>query len=142
LSKTAPDDPQVLNSEGAVELAQKKDNVKAAEDFARALKQGSEEPTTFLNLATALQNEGRAQEAEAVLERGVAAYPYSGALVARLAQQYLTGGQTWRARNLVRQYRAIFPEDPLARGAQGVIDRLVSEEPASPGRGATVSPPK
>jgi hypothetical protein len=142
LSKTTPDDPQVLNSEGAVELAEKKDNVKAAEDFARALKQGSEEPTTFLNLATALQNLGRTQEAEAVLERGVAAYPYSGALVARLAQQYLTGGQTWRARNLVRQYRALFPEDPLAREAQSVIDRVISQEPASPGRGATVSPPR
>jgi hypothetical protein len=69
LSKSSPNDPQVLNALGAVALAEKKDNAKAADYFERALKQGSEEPTTFLNLATALQNLGRAQEAEAVLER-------------------------------------------------------------------------
>jgi len=115
LKKTAPDDPVVLNALGAVELAQRKDNVRAADDFARALKQGSEEPTTFLNLATALENLGRAGEAQAVLERGVAAYPYSGPLVARLAQQYFLAGQSWRGRELVKQYRELFPEDPALR---------------------------
>jgi hypothetical protein len=110
LSKTTPGDPQVLNALGAVALAQKKDNAKAADYFERALKQGSEEPSTFLNLAAALENQGQAQEAQAVLERGVAAYPYSGPLVEKLAERYFTGGQTWRAQNLVWQYRALFPE--------------------------------
>ncbi|MGA2673220.1 MAG: hypothetical protein ABSE99_08325 [Terracidiphilus sp.] len=122
LSKSLPDDPRVLNFLGAVELAQNKNNAKAADDFARALKQGSEEPTTFLNLATALDNLHRAPEAEAVLERGVAAYPYCGPLVARLAQHYHFDGQSWRARNLVQQYRANFPEDPALRAVQRQID--------------------
>ena len=122
LSKSSPDDPQVLNSLGAVELAQNGNNAKAADYFARALKQGSEEPTTFLNLATALDSLHQAQNAEAVLERGVAAYPYSGPLVARLAQHYFLGGQSWRARNLIQQYRAIFPEDPALRAVQRQID--------------------
>jgi len=49
----------VLNSLGAVALAEKKDNAGAAKYFALALKEGSEEPTTFMNLATALVNLGR-----------------------------------------------------------------------------------
>jgi len=122
LSRTAPDDPTVLNSLGAVELAQKKDNAKAAEDFARALKLGSEEPTTFLNLATALENLGRANEARAVLERGVAAYPYSGPLVAQLARNYAAGGEAWRARAVVERYRALFPEDPALRDVERYLD--------------------
>jgi len=46
-----------------------------------------------------------------------AAYPYWGPLVARLAQQYLSDGQTWRASVVVHQYRKLFPEDPLVRDA-------------------------
>ena len=141
LSKSTPDDPVVLNALGAVELARKKDNARAAEDFARALKQGSEEPTTFLNLATVLDNLGRAQESETVLERGVAAYPHSGPLVARLAQQYFLGGQVWRARNLVQQYRALFPEDPALREVERRMDAAGNAGgQAVPGRDNPVAP--
>jgi hypothetical protein len=122
LSKSSPNDPQVLNALGAVALAEKKDNAKAADYFERALKQGSEEPTTFLNLATVLENLGRKQEAEVVLERGVAAYPYSGPLVAMLAEQYSAEGETWRAQKLILQYRALFPEDAVVRAAQMQIE--------------------
>lgn len=115
LSRTEADNPVVLESLGAVELAQKKNDAKAAEDFSRALELGADEPTTYLNLATALANLGRAEEAAAVLERGVVAYPYSGPLVARLAEQYLAAGKAWRARIVVEKYRAAFPEDPLVR---------------------------
>jgi hypothetical protein len=142
LSRSEPGNPVVLNAEGAVELAEKKDNAKAADDFARALKQGSEEPTTFLNLATALGNLGRTGEAIAVLERGVAAYPYSGPLVARLAQQYFLAGQAWRARTLVQQYRAMFPEDPLLREVEAKLDATGSAPPTVPGRDNPIAPPK
>jgi hypothetical protein len=143
LSKSAPDNPQVLNSLGAVELAQRKDYAKAAEDFSRALKLGSEEPTTFLNLATALEALGRKQEAEEVLERGVSAYPYSGPLVARLAQQYFLGGKAWRARSLVEQYRTLFPEDPVLRAVQRQIEGPgANPAPGAPVRVPAVAPPK
>jgi len=118
LSKSEPNDPTVLASLGAVALAQTKDNALAARDFALAIKNGSEEPITFLNLATALENLGRAQEAEAILEKGLAAYPYSDQLTARLAQQYAMDGQAARARKLVEQYRALFPEDTMVRGVE------------------------
>jgi tetratricopeptide (TPR) repeat protein len=129
LSKKQPDDPTVLNSLGAVALAEKKDNASAEEYFAHALKEGSEEPTTFMNLATALANLGRGPEAERVLERGVADYPYSGPLTARLAQQYATDGERAKALKLVEHYGAFFPEDPMLRevkehlGAAGMSTR-------------------
>jgi hypothetical protein len=143
LSKSAPDNPAVLNALGIVALAEKKNDAKAADYFSRALKRGAEEPTTFLNLATALGNMGRAEEAQMVLERGVAAYPYSGPVVARLAQSYFLSGQTWRARDLVKQYRAHFPEDPSLRELQTRLDALDSVSPV-PGaeRGTAIVTPK
>jgi hypothetical protein len=141
LSKSAPEDPVVLNSLGAVELAQKKNNARAADYFARALKQGSEEPTTFLNLATALENLGRTDEAEAVLERGVAAYPYSGSLVSQLARQYLINGQVWRARRLVQDYRVLFPEDPALRDVQERLDGAGSADMLNVPNGASTGMP-
>jgi hypothetical protein len=122
LSRTSPNDPTVLNSLGAVALAQKKDNAAAASDFSRALKAGSEDPTTFLNLATALENLGQNQQARQILERGVAAYPWSAPLNARLAEQYAANGEAPRARRLVERFRAVFPEDPLLRGAEKHLD--------------------
>jgi hypothetical protein len=115
LSKTEPDDATVLNSLGAVALAEKKDNAAAETYFARALKQGSEDPTTFMNLATALANLGRGHEAESILERGAAAYPYNGTLTARLAEQYAIDGDGWRARKAVEDFRKIFPGDEPLR---------------------------
>jgi hypothetical protein len=143
VSKTEPDDATVLASLGAVELAQKKDNAKAAQYFARALKNGSEEPIAFLNLATALGNLGRGQQAESVLEKGLAAYPYSGQLTARLAQQYAMDGQVGRARKLVAQYRKIFPEDLAVREVETHLEGTGNAEPSmAPGRSTEVAPPR
>jgi hypothetical protein len=143
LSRTQPDDPTVLNSLGAVALAEKKDNAAAADDFARALKHGSEEPTTFMNLATALANLGRRQQAEGVLERGVAAYPYSGPLTARLSQQYAMDGELGKARKAVEQYRAFLPEDPVVREVEKRLEAAGGVDPLmSPGSKTPLTVPK
>ncbi len=143
VSKTTPDDPMVLNYLGAIALVEKKNNVKAADYFSRALKLGSEDPATFLNLATALHNMGRYPEAESVLERGIAAYPNSGQLVARLAIDYSIDGQGWRAHSILKQYRKLFPEDAAVRDALKQIDGADNNSEA-PGisRGTSVSLPK
>jgi hypothetical protein len=115
VSKTEPDNPTVLASLGAVALAQTKDNAQAARDFALAIRNGSDEPITYLNLATALENLGRGREAEGILEKGLEAYPYSDQLVAHLARQYAMDGDTARAHKVVTQYRVLFPEDAEVR---------------------------
>jgi hypothetical protein len=144
LSKSAPNDPVVLACLGTVTLSGKKDNAKAAGYFSHALKLGSEEPSTYLNLANAQENLGRHQEAEATLERGVAAYPYSGPLVTRLAQQYFNDGQAWRARVLIQQYQKLFPEDLTVRDALQQFDSLGNavDPLAAPNRNLSIFPPK
>jgi tetratricopeptide (TPR) repeat protein len=117
LSRTEPDDVAVLNARGAVALAQKKDYAAAAGDFDRVLKKGSEEPTTFLNLAAALQGLGRGKVAEEVLERGASAYPYNGAVLERLALQSAALGEDSKARDVLMRYSKLFPEDGAAREA-------------------------
>jgi tetratricopeptide (TPR) repeat protein len=132
LSKTQLDDPTVLNSLGAVALAEKKDNAAAADYFQRALKQGSEDPTTFMNLATALANMGRGQEAEQVLQRGAEAYPYNISLAAQLARQFAMDGRAWRAGKLVADYRKVFPEDALLRSVQARLNAMSGVGQAPP----------
>lgn len=141
LSRTKPDDPLVLDSLGAVALAEKRDNAKAVEDFSRALKFGMEDPTTFLNLAAALEKLGRGNEAEEVLERGVAAYPYSGSLTAQLAEQCFVDGKAWRARGVLARYRAFFPENEAVRLVEKQMDRAGAAQ-TNPGQGAPVALPR
>ena len=143
LSRTTPDDPLVMNYLGAIALVEKKDNAKAADYFSRALKLGSENSATYLNLATALHNMGQYREAESVLERGIAAYPNSGQLVARLAIDYSSDGQGWRARSIIKNYRKLFPEDTVVRDALKQIDGA-ENNPETPGfsRGPSVALPR
>jgi hypothetical protein len=143
LSRTTPDDPVVMNYLGAIALVEKKDNAKAADYFSRALKLGSENSATYLNLATALHNMGQYREAESVLERGIAAYPNSGQLVARLAIDYSSDGQGWRARSIIKTYRKLFPEDTVVRDALKQIDGA-ENNPETPGfsRGPSVALPR
>jgi len=78
-----------------------------------------------------------------VLERGVAAYPYYGQLTARLAQLYAMDGQTGKARNLVKQYLAVFPEDLALREAEKRLDGAESVDPlAAPGHTAVAQEPR
>ena len=142
-STATPNDPVVLNYLGAIALVEKKDNSEAADYFSRALRLGSEDPTTYLNLATALYNMGRYAEANSVLERGIASYPYSGQLVARLAIDYASNGQEWRAQTIIKQYRKLFPEDTTVRDALTLIEGTEhNAEPPGFGRGTSVSLPK
>jgi len=143
LREADPDNPTVLASLGAVALAQTKDNATAAKDFALAIRNGSEDPIIFLNLASALENLGRGQEAAGVLEKGLAAYPYSGQLTARLAQQYALDGEAAKARKLVERYRALFPEDLGVREVERHLNDTGSANPlTAPGRSPQVPLPR
>ena len=141
LSRTAPEDPAVANALGALELAEKKDNARAADYFQMALKAGSEEPTTLLNLATALAGTGRGAEAEAVLARGVEAYPYNGGLVTRWVAQCVALGQGWKARDALVRYSKLFPEDANARAMLREMDAGNAGRDV-PSRGTVLPTPK
>jgi tetratricopeptide (TPR) repeat protein len=124
LSKSAAEDPTVLACLGAKALFDEKDNARAADYFTRALKLGSEDPSTFLDLGTALWRLGRAEQADKLLERGVAAYPYAPALRARLALQYLSEHRNQRARELIKDYMEVFPENSSMRDMLNKVEGL------------------
>jgi len=140
--RKSTNDPVVLDYLGAVALERKKDSGAAADYFARALKLGSNEPMTYLNLAVALGNLGRSQDAEAVLEKGTAQYPFNGPLTARLGVQYALDGQGWRAYALIRKYRLTFPEEPTVRQALEQIGNPKILVPIAENRTVPGSPPK
>lgn len=132
LSKTSPGDPTVLKYRGVLALGQTKDYAAAAGDFEGALRAGAEEPEVFLNLAQALEALGRLKQAETVLERGVTAYPYSGAIRAQLALVYAADNQSARARDVLEQQLKIFPEDAQARSTLQRVEAIDATDALRP----------
>jgi hypothetical protein len=142
VSQSQSNDPDVLKYLGVLALGGTKNYALASDAFSRALKGGLQEPDIFLNLAIALQKQGRDAEAKTVLEQGVSIYPYSNQIVANLALAYAAGGESWRANSLIKRYRQIFPEDPLVRDVEDRVNRAGSAtEPPEGGRSPAFSPP-
>ncbi len=125
LSKSAPDDPQVLAALGHEALVEG-DSARAADLLSRALERGAEDPTTYLQLSEALTRAGRVEEAAKVLEQGVAVWPYSARLQKYLVLRYITLKQYPRAHAATKRYVELFPEDSFMR------DSLEKVEGAKP----------
>lgn len=130
LSHEMPDDPLVLEYEGALALGVQKDYTRAAEAFRAAIKAGASGPEVYLDLATAEEKMGQLQQAEAALEEGVAAYPYNGPLRAQLGLALAANHEEWRGRSVVEEQLKVFPEDPWCRSALGQIEAAAA--PKSP----------
>lgn len=114
LEKEAPRDPLVLHGLGAIALSGNK-GFTARDYYTKALHGGTQELTTYMYLATALNDINHDDEAETVLERAVDIYPYSATLRIRLARQYLHNHKGWRARVVINDYLKAFPEDNSVR---------------------------
>ena len=142
LAASDPNNPVVLNIEGAVAIGRDKKPDHAIKDFEKALKLGQDDPSTLLNLANAYESEGRHSDAEAVLERGISNYPYSGPLLARLIQVYTADGQVVRARLISGPYRKLFPDDLMVREALRQAEDIQNggNLQASPNRDTVVTP--
>jgi tetratricopeptide (TPR) repeat protein len=123
LSKSAPEDPDVLVCLGRKALLEEKDYPRAADYLSRALERGSEDTTTFLYLGEALSRTGRVEEAVKVLEQGTVAYPYAPTIQKSLAFRYLSLKQYSRARDTMKHYLELFPEDAFMRGTLESLER-------------------
>jgi hypothetical protein len=79
-----------------------------------------------------------------MLESGVAAYPYSGAMVATLALQYFNNGKTLKASIVIHQFRKVFPEDARVANALKQIEGVGNSGDFSgaPGRNTTTVLPR
>ena len=114
LRTSNPDDPVVLMCLGRKAVAES-DNAHAIEYLTRALEKGGDFDTTYIDLAQALIKSGRMPEGAEVLEKGVAAWPFSADLQQALVLCYMTMERYPQARRALEQYVALFPEDAIAR---------------------------
>jgi hypothetical protein len=116
LRKSAPDEPVVLVCLGRKALFDR-DNAKAVQYLTRALERGADYDTTYLDLSEALARMGRVEESAKVLEEAVATWPFSADLQQALVLRYVTLEWFPQAREALKRYVALFPEDANAREA-------------------------
>ena len=125
LRKTSPDNPDVLAALGSKAI-QEKDDARAVDYLTRALQGGADRVTTYIDLSEALAHLGRLAESAKILEQGVTAWPFSPDLQKALVLRYMNLKQFPQAREVVKQYVALFPEDAFMRD---VLNRLESRTP-------------
>ena len=122
LSKSAPEDPQILIALGHKALAEG-DNARASDFLARALKGGAEYPTVYLELGEALSRAGRGEEAARILEQGVTDWPYVAMLQKSLILSYINLKRYPRAHELMSRYVELFPQDSFMRDMLAKVEK-------------------
>ncbi len=116
LRKSAPEEPVVLASLGRKALLDK-EHATAVEYLTRAIENGAEYETTYLDLSQALAGMGRMEESAKVLEQGVSAWPFSAHMQQALVISYMKLNWVSQAQEALKRYIALFPEDAIARKA-------------------------
>lgn len=113
-TRSDPNDPLVLAALGRKALAV--DAADAIRLLLKAEEKGAPGATTYLDLADAFARQGRYDEAVSVLERGLAAFPYSKAVRKYLALSYIRQKAYVKAKLTLEEFVRDFPEDSFMRG--------------------------
>jgi hypothetical protein len=121
LQKSAPDNPAVLAALGRKAIFDN-DEAKAVEYLTRALQKGADYASTYVDLSEALAHLGRVEESAKILEQGVATWPFSAEIQKALVMRYVTLKQFSQAREVLKQYVALFPEDAFMRGVLAKVE--------------------
>jgi hypothetical protein len=122
LRKSAPDEPVVLACLGRKALADQQ-NEQAVQYLTRAVEKGADYESTYLDLSEALARLRRGEESAQVLEKGVAAWPFSADLLQALVLRYMKLGRPGPAHETLERYVTLFPEDAIGREALGGADQ-------------------
>jgi hypothetical protein len=112
LSQRQPMEPFVEAALGHKALAEGK-NEEALAHLSHALQLG--EARVYEDMAKALSNLGRDEEALDYLKRGVDAYPFNALLLKSLTLQYINLKRYAEARGAMERYIELFPEDSFMR---------------------------
>jgi tetratricopeptide (TPR) repeat protein len=98
-------------------------NEQAVQYLTRAVEKGADYESTYLDLSEALARLGRGEESAQVLEKGVAAWPFSADLLQALVLRYMKLGRPGPAHETLERYVTLFPEDAIGREALGGADQ-------------------
>lgn len=121
LRKSKADDPAVLAALGSKALSDK-DDARAVGLLTRAIKGNADYAATYASLGEALARIGLAEESVKVLEQGAAIWPCSPEIQHELVLRYMTLGRFRQARETLKQYLTLFPEDTGAREALAAVE--------------------
>lgn len=105
LRRIAPSDDQIFAMCGLADVGRKQYE-KAEQSFRVALRLGPDHAENYRNLSNALELEGKAKQAEALLNSGVQSHPNSLALALSLANFYVQHGRLQDADRLFGSLRA------------------------------------
>ena len=118
LAKSAPENGLVQAALGARDLRQSSpdSNAAATTHLRKALDLGFSSGSVYADLAEALARAGRLEDAVAVLKQGIEMEPYAPEIRKSLALRYINLKQYPQAKETIRQYVELFPEDDFMRG--------------------------
>jgi tetratricopeptide (TPR) repeat protein len=112
LSRTRPKEPFVQAALGHKALAEGR-NEEALAHLSQGLQLG--DATLYEDMAKALSNLGRGEEALEYLKRGVDTHPFDTVLLKTLILQYINLKRYPDARHAMERYIGLFPEDSFMR---------------------------
>jgi hypothetical protein len=113
------DDPVVLAALARKALQLDGDRKAAEQYFRKAIEAGGAESSTFQELSGLLAGQTEAVE---ILRRGLESHPYDSALHKSLALRLIELKRFDRAREVLRRYVELFPEDDFVRGLLAKVD--------------------
>jgi hypothetical protein len=122
LAKQAPGNGLVQAALGARDLRTGSPGT-AADHLSKALDLGFHSESAYADLSEALAQSGKLEDSIAVLKRGIEAEPYAARLYKFLALRYITLKQYPLAKEAMRKYVELFPEDDFMRGLLARVSR-------------------
>ena len=130
LAKTDPGNVTVLSALGSRSMSEGTARGKdaATEYLSRAVQLGSNSAMDYENLGSLLTQEGRTQEAIAVVESGIKLDPYDERLYKALAALYIALHRYSQALAIMKKDLELFPEDDFIRS----LVKKAQDLPSSP----------
>jgi hypothetical protein len=114
LEQAKPDDPLVQSALGRKELKNGAYQ-KALSHLRRAIQSGPPVATTYSDLADALAHLGQTAEALSLIEKAVDLNPFDPIIRKKLVVQLIEAKEYAKAREALRHYLEIFPQDDFMR---------------------------
>ena len=130
LGKTEPNHPFVLAALGrkAMRESTMQGNSLAIQYLSKAIEAGPISPIPYQDLAEVLTRVSRNEEAVRILQQGIALFPQAGALHKLLAARYISLKQYVGARQAMKRYLELFPEDSFMRGMLAKFEAAVPRQ--------------
>jgi tetratricopeptide (TPR) repeat protein len=117
LENSSPNDSFVQVALGRIALRESEpdSNARAIEHLSKGIELGSTVSAAYQDLAEALSRAGREEDAVGMLKRGIELEPYVPTLYKMLIQRYMKLKRYTQAKQTIKTYIDLFPQDSFMR---------------------------